>query len=505
LWKENTGIITLSNSGITVTGVGATVEGNKVIITEGGDWEVVGSCDDGMIYVNTGEEKDVNDKVKLRLNGMSLTNTNGPAIYFDRCKKAFITLESDTINTICDSEEYADEYAEAKAVLHSDDSLEIKGKGTLNATSLYKHGINSDDDLVIENGIFNIQSTKDGLHANDYITLDSKNIKLNITSSADGIESEGDLTINKATVNITADGKGIKATNDLNILSGKITVNSTDDTVHSNANITITDGTLSLSSGDDGVHADTTLTIDGGTINVIQSYEGLEANDIIINGGTISVTASDDGINAAGGNDSSSINGRPGQNNFKPSFNSPSNSSSTNCSITITGGYVYVVASGDGIDSNGSLTISGGTVISQGPQSSSDCCFDADNTIQITGGTVIGISSSQAMWSDVSGKVSGAIYNYSVGTVSQNSTIAVADSSGNVLSIIKPKLNGNLGIIYFTDKTESLSSCHFVINGSYSGSFDDFGYAESGTISGGTTVNPSKSTSNNGGKPSFGR
>ena len=53
-WKENTGVITLSNSGITVTGEGITVEGNTVIISEGGDWEVVGTCDDGMIYINTG-------------------------------------------------------------------------------------------------------------------------------------------------------------------------------------------------------------------------------------------------------------------------------------------------------------------------------------------------------------------------------------------------------------------------------------------------------------------
>ena len=93
-WKENTGTITLSDSGITVTGEGAYVSGNVVIINEGGDWEVTGSCSNGMIYVNTGEEKDANDKVKLRLNGMSLTNTSGPAIFFDRCKKAFITIES---------------------------------------------------------------------------------------------------------------------------------------------------------------------------------------------------------------------------------------------------------------------------------------------------------------------------------------------------------------------------------------------------------------------------
>lgn len=52
------------------------------------------------------------------------------------------------------------------------------------------------------------------------------------------------------------------------------------------------------------------------TIQINRSYEGLEALNILISGGSITVTASDDGINAAGGNDGSSVNGRPGQNNF---------------------------------------------------------------------------------------------------------------------------------------------------------------------------------------------
>ena len=489
-WKENTGTIKLSDSGIEVTGTGAYVQGSTVYITEGGDWEVTGSCSNGMIYVDTGEEKDVNDKVKLRLNGMSLTNSSGPAIYFDRCKKAFITIESGTVNTVADGAVYDEATAEAKAAIHSDDSLEIKGKGTLNVTGNYKHGINSDDDIVIENGIINVSSVKDGLHANDYIVIDGKNIKLDIDSQSDGIESEGYLTIDKASLDVSAAGKGIKATGDLSVLSGTFVINSTDDTVHSNANITVTDGTLNLTSGDDGVHADTTLTIDGGTINVLQSYEGLEANDVIISGGTVNIKASDDGINAAGGNDQSSQGGRPGQNQFQPG-------TASNSSITINGGYVYVVSSGDGIDSNGALNLNGGTVLVQGPNGGGNCCLDADGTIQFNGGTVLGISSSSAMWEDVRGKISTAIYNTSVGNVSANSVVAVTDSNGTVLSAFRPTLTGNIGIIYMTDRTDSISACKFSINGTYSGTLDSFGYGEGGTISGGTTVNPSTATNGN--------
>ena len=71
-----------------------------------------------------------------------------------------------------------------------------------------------------------------------------------------------------------------------------------------------------IASGDDGIHSDTQLDINGGTINISKSYEGIESTTITINDGTIHLVASDDGLNAAGGNDSSSTNGRPGQNNF---------------------------------------------------------------------------------------------------------------------------------------------------------------------------------------------
>lgn len=559
-WKENTGVITLSNSGITVTGEGIEVIDNVVYITEGGDWEVVSTCDDGMIYVNTGEEKDVNGKVKLRLNGMSLTNTNGPAIYFDRCKKAFITLESGTTNTVTDGATYAEAYADAKGAIQSDDSLEIKGKGTLVVNGSYKHGISSSDDIVIENGVMNITAVKDGIHANDYITLDGKNINITVNAQGDGIESEGYLTVDKATLNLSGGGKGLNAADYITLTSGTFNIdttddcinsnaavtidggsydlksgddgitgltidinggtyemettgkgingdstinliadttyviNSTDDSVHSNGNITIKDGSFDITSGDDGVHADTTLTIEGGTITVNKSYEGLEANDIIINGGTMYVTASDDGINAAGGQDQSSQGGRPGQNNFQPG------GSSSNSSITINSGYVYVVASGDGVDSNGALSFNGGTTIVQGPSTGGNFSIDADGTVGFNGGVVMALCSSNAMWEDITGKLGNAVYTKSAGSVSSGGVIAVTDASGNVLSAVKSKLSGNVGVLYYNGSAGSLTSCKSVVGGTYSGTFDSYGYAEGGTISGGTSATLGQSSSG-GGQP----
>ena len=495
-WKENTGVITLSNDGITVTGEGISVEGSVVTITEGGDWEVVGTCDDGMIYINTGEEKDANDKVKLRLNGMSLTNSNGPAIYFDRCKKAFITLESGTVNTVSDGASYSEAYADAKGAIQSDDSLEIKGKGSLTVNGNYKHGISSSDDIVIENGTFNISSVKDGIHANDYVVLDGKNINLTVSAQGDGIESEGYLTVDKAKLNLTGGGKGLNAADYITLTSGTYTIDTTDDCINSNAAVTIADGTYDLTSGDDGVHADSTLTIEDGSITVTKSYEGLEANDIIINGGTMYVTTSDDGVNAAGGQDQSSQGGRPGQNNFNPG--APGGSAS-NASITVNGGYLFVVASGDGVDSNGYLSFNGGTTIVQGPSTGGNFAIDADGTVGFNGGTVMAVCSSNAMWEDINGKLGNAVYTKSAGSVQKNGVIAVTDASGNVLSAVKSQISGSVGVLYYNSSVSSLTSCMSVVGGNYSGSFDSFGYAEGGSISGGISTALSQTSAGGGG------
>ena len=62
-------------------------------------------------------------------------------------------------------------------------------------------------------------------------------------------------------------------------------------------------------------------------------------------------------------------------------------------SITINGGIVKVYADADGLDSNGNLTITGGSTTVVGPTTGDNGSFDADGTFTITGGTVVGIGS----------------------------------------------------------------------------------------------------------------
>ncbi len=259
----------------------------------------------------------------------------------------------------------------------------------------------------------------------------------------------------------------------MTLSGGEFTINSSDDSIHSNGNITVTGGSYTITSGDDG-------------------------NDIIINGGTMYVTASDDGVNAAGGQDQSSQGGRPGQNNFNPG--APGGGAS-NASITVNGGYLFVVASGDGVDSNGSLSFNGGTTIVQGPSTGGNFAIDADGTVGFNGGTVMAVCSSNAMWEDINGKLGNAVYTKSAGSVQKNGVIAVTDASGNVLSAVKSQISGSVGVLYYNSSVSSLTSCKSVVGGTYSGSFDSFGYAEGGSISGGTSTALSQTSAGGGGRP----
>lgn len=178
--------------------------------------------------------------------------------------------------------------------------------------------------------------------------------------------------------------KGIKAENEIYVKAGTIDINAYDDAIHANndgslengksplGNVSISGGSLTISASDDAVHADGQLSISGGTTNVTTGYEGLEANVINISGGSTYVYATDDGVNATAG--------------------------SKSASITVEGGLldVEVPTSGDtdGIDSNGTFTQKGGTVILKGPGSAGGAAggaaaLDTDGSVTISGGSLI--------------------------------------------------------------------------------------------------------------------
>ena len=192
------------------------------------------------------------------------------------------------------------------------------------------------------------------------------------------------------TLTVTANGKnGIKsgATTDeegtawLVIEDLTLTINApVNDAVNAEASLTVKSGTITIDAGDDALHADYALAIGesgtaGPTITISSCYEGLEGANLLVASGQIAICSEDDCLNAA-------------------------NSDLTDYAFTmdITGSTIWAyAASDDGLDSNGSLTISGGTLTVWTANTADNQALDADGTITVSGGTVFAAGGSAGM------------------------------------------------------------------------------------------------------------
>ena len=114
-------------------------------------------------------------------------------------------------------------------------------------------------------------------------------------------------------------------------------------------------------------------------------------------------------------------------------------------SVVISGGTVNVTASGDGIDANGTLDITGGTVTVSGPTYGDTSVLDYDISGTISGGTFLGTgASSMAQTFSKSGQ---GVISVNVGNQSAGTEISLKNSDGTVILSHTPKLDFEIVII----------------------------------------------------------
>ena len=259
-----------------------------------------------------------------------------------------------------------------------------------------------------------------------------------------GEKRPGSSESTSATTEDSTSIKGLKAGALLMVNGGSYQINAADDAVHSNGDLTVTAGDFEIATGDDGFHADKNLAVSGGTVHITESYEGIEGQHIKMLGGEVTLTASDDGLNAAGGTDRSGFGGRDHFGGMGGG-RGPGGMSSGNGSIVISGGKLAVTASGDGIDANGTLEITGGYTTVCGPTRGDTATLDYDKTAVISGGTFIGTGSAgMAQTFSDSGQ---GVLALRVGNVSANTCVQVADSKGKQLIDHTPALDYAVVII----------------------------------------------------------
>ncbi len=447
--------ITLNGTTASISDTTRGSDGQTVTITQKGIYRVTGKGENVTIQIDDDTQS---GNVYLILDNITMTNAGSPCILVSDADKTILQcIGKNTLTaTFGNSEDTKD------GAIYAKDDLTINGSGDLAVTS-DKHGIVCKNDLKITGASLTLKTDAIGLKSGDSLRIGGGAITvsaahdgvqvsskentgvfymndgaLSITAGYDGIDVAGSVVLGGGTLQVSAGGgaqntkndetsqKGIKCDGDLAVTAATVTIDTADDAVNANGNVTINSGTITASSADDGIHADSNITINGGTITVSKALEGFEAQAITINDGTVSVTASDDGMNAAGGSDSASDERGPW-------------GSGATGTLTINGGDVYVNSQGDGLDSNGSLYITGGKTIVEGPTNSGNGALDIGEgggcVAEITGGTVLAIGSSGMAVNFGSGSLCSALVNCSgdAGT-----TITVDDGSDFTFTASKP-------------------------------------------------------------------
>lgn len=540
--------IRLETDHITATGEGVSIDGTTVSIKQAGEYFITGMLDNGQIYVNAGGD----DLVVLSLGGIEISNTEKAAIYVENAGLTRIVAEAGTVNRVQSGAEIeidttgqteADETVSGGAIYAGDD-LAVTGDGTLQVFGYLNNGIQTANNLSIENGILEVSARNNAVKGKDSVSITGGLLTLIsggdaiksddttgegygiitisdgtfvIKAGGDGIQAETQLAISGGVFDIQTGGgsemapipveagggmgmpagmnrdemgerperpegvlpgdatgerpgrvpgelppedmmpqdmapptegtdgmtppegleeelnwdredensisqKGLKSGGDLHIDSGAFSIDSCDDSIHANGSITIAGGTFELSSGDDGVHADVELNVENGIINILRSYEGLEANQICISGGDISIVATDDGVNANGG-----------QSNWSSAVAA---NEELPC-LYLDGGTLAVDAGGDGLDSNGSIVMNGGTVVVDGPSSGAnsalDCGTENGGICVVNGGAIFAIGSSGMMEGVGSESEQPSFIHNFEEMYAAGSEIVISDASGMIL------------------------------------------------------------------------
>lgn len=524
-----------------------------VTISKSGEYVLSGTISNGQIIVDV-PESDA-EVVTLILNGVDVTCDNSAPLYVKSADKVVLCLVDGTENTFTDGKSYDFEdetEEEPNACIFSKDDLVISGTGKLNVKANFNNGIASKDDLTITGGIINVDAVNNGIKGKDsiaimdgkfeivcgadgfkadntteteqgYIIIDGGDFK--VESGEDAFQAETCMVVNNGIFDITTgegasnaswdnggddwarpgmgmgmDGnqsvstndtvsmKALKAGCDLTINGGTFKINSEDDAMHTNVSIEINGGDYDITSGDDGIHADSTLVINGGKTSITQCYEGVEATNIAFNDGEIEIKSSDDGFNAAGGNDSSAMGGRPGMNNFAGSTGS----------LTFNGGYVYVNASGDGLDANGTLTVTDGYIVVDGPSNSGNGAFDYDSGCNVTGGFVLAVGAAGMAQMPNNASINCVMIGLNE-TISNGKLLNVSDKNGDsILTYSGAKSYNN--VVLCTADLKTGESYTVSVGGTVDGDVEN-GIA-TGNYSGGTeyttfTISSTLSTAGN--------
>lgn len=120
-----------------------------------------------------------------------------------------------------------------------------------------------------------------------------------------------------------------------------------------------------------------------------------------------------------------------------PGGGGPIGESSGTGVLTINGGFITVDASGDGIDVNGCATMTGGTVIVNGPENNGNGALDYDGTFEVSGGVLIAAGSTGMAQAPSDGSSINSV-KLTLSSQSAENIVRIEDEDGNEIVTFAP-------------------------------------------------------------------
>ena len=475
---------------------GVTVEDGTLTITKAGTYKLSGEYQ-GQIKVETADS----DAVRLVLDNANITNSSGAALNVVNADEVILYSASGTTNTISDGADYtATGEDDPDAVVYSKADMTIAGEGTLKVNGNHEDGIHTSDGLVIASGTLEVNAANTGIKGKDYVDILGGTINVTaqqdgIKSTNDTDEGKGWTRLSNGTVTVNAGDDGFKASRVVEISGGSLTVEQSDEGIEAQY-INVSGGDVNVTSADDGMNAslktsdsestdssaNTSDTANqqqnsqqqgslpggqqSGTSNQQQqgmgqppAMSGTSQDGTSQNGASGTAQQQNNTQNQGnhqnmgqppampGGNaqDGKSQNGTTGTGQQgmgqPPQGGMPGGGGGTfeviDAAINVSGGHVTVNAEGDGIDSNGVTTLSGGTLIVNGPSQGGNAALDTNGDLLLNGATVLSGSTADMFEAPSTNSTSGYLKLTNSSGFEQGSTVQVADSSGKVVANYK--------------------------------------------------------------------
>ena len=449
--------VTLANQMATVTGQGASFSDQTLTITQAGTYVLTGSGKNIKLVVEAADT----DQVHLVFQNLTLEG-EGTLLQINKAHEVVISLAEGSQNALTESQASDDE--KVKATIHSQVPLTLNGTGNLTLTALTKNALEVEDDLKVLGGTYTVKAANHGFKAEG--ALDIEAATLTIEAGKDGLHAEHDETTERANISlnptqlsIAATEDGVDAGNELTIKGGTITVSQSEEGLEARV-IRQLGGDVTIKSSDDGVNAsagssskttDTSAT--SKTTEASATSNSADTSSSASQATSDSATASAPNSQAtadpAATSQTEPVNkdknqtppappsgqappqgGQPPQNGQGPGGMPPGGQEESDPSLQIilAGGSLTVDAAGDGIDSNGTVTISGGSLVVNGSVHDGNGPLDAAGDITITGGTVWALGTSDMLQAFAQGSTQASITANIAGTAGQ--TLIILDANG---------------------------------------------------------------------------